>query len=191
MPYCYKCGFEVGAWMSFCPRCGVSLAPSASQPPRIGYRVTFLSIPLTLLWVLLAILWMQTLSFTSHVSLDSQVIGVISGIAVGFFVGSVATLKQLNSLTQKGETRVTLSTFLFITGGVIVLLALFFIATMILSLPLAAQVGWFDFAYSAGSAILIVRAFLLVEWERNHRMHLYQAMWSNKIYAVPKPDSQR
>ena len=191
MPFCRKCGFEVSTWMSFCPRCGVSLAPSSTKPRWYGYRVTSFLVPNTLLWVLLSFLWMLSLNAQSHVSFYSQFMWIAFGIAAGLVVGVALTRKQLNTLTEKGEISNSLSTLLFILGGVLVFGALFLAAIFAFpSLLSVIQVAVMDALLGAGISMLVVRAFLLVAWERNHRMRLYQKGWSTRIYAVPNPDSR-
>jgi hypothetical protein len=190
MPFCRKCGFEVSAWMSFCPSCGASLALSTTKPRGYGYRVTSFLVPNTLLWVLLVFLWMVRFNAYGDVTWYSQFMWMAFGMAAGLLVGVAVTRKQLNTLTEKGELGTSLSTLLFILGGVLVFGALF-LAAMLASPSLSSviHVAVIDAILGAGISIIVARSFLLVAWERNHKMRLYQKWWSPRIYAVPKTDS--
>jgi hypothetical protein len=48
--------------------------------------------------------------------------------------------------------------------------------------------GVFNFIFCAGMVMIFSRIYLLVEWERSHKMRLYQK--GSGFYAVPKPDSR-
>ena len=126
---------------------------------------------------------------STHVSLSSQILWIASGIVGGVFIGVAVTQRQLNSLVGKGETGRTIPaipTLLFILGSCFVLAALFLIALPI-TILLTAMYGVFNFVFCAGIAFILARDFLLLEWERNHKMRLYQK--GSRFYAVPKPDS--
>jgi hypothetical protein len=129
------------------------------------------------------------MNVSTHVSLSSQILWIVSGIAGGVVVGVALTQRQLNSLAGKGETGRTVSVIpilLFILGGCFVLAALFLVALPITVL-LTVMYGVFNFVFCAGIAFILARDFLLLEWERNHKMRLYQK--GSRFYVVPKPDS--
>ncbi len=190
MPFCPKCGFQVSEQMQFCPRCGASLISSTVQRRGYGYRVTPSLIPQSLLLALFATLAMLSMNASNHVSLSSQILWIASGIVAGLVFGATVTQRQLNSL-GKGETGKTIPaipTLLFILGGCSVLLALFLITLPPTGSLTATHVGVFNFVFCAGIFFIPVRTFLLVEWERNHKMRLYQK--GSRFYAVPKSDSR-
>jgi hypothetical protein len=56
-----------------------------------------------------------------------------------------------------------------------------------ITILLTAMYGVFNFVFCAGIAFILARDFLLLEWERNHKIRLYQK--GSRFYAVPKPDS--
>jgi hypothetical protein len=144
-----------------------------------------------LLWFLLALLWMLRFNLYGDVTWYSQFMLMAFGIAAGLVVGVAVTRKQLNTLTEKGEIGISLSTLLLIVGGVLVFGALFLAAMFAYpSLSSVIHVAVMDSILGAGISLVVVRAFLLVEWKRNHKMRLYQKGWSTRIYAVPKPDSR-
>jgi len=177
--------------MSFCPKCGAPLAPSITQPRRYGYRFTSFYVPNAMLWVLLVVLWMLRFNAYGDVTWYSQFMWLAFGMAAGLVIGVMAIRKQLNTLTEKGEMGMSVSYLLFIVGGVLVFGGLFLAAMFASpSLTRVIYVAGMDFILGAGISIIAARAFLLVNWERNHKMRLYQKGWSTKIYAVPTPDSR-
>jgi len=116
---------------------------------------------------------------------------MVFGMATGLVIGVMAIRKQLNTLTEKGEMGMSLSYLLFIVGGVLVFGALFLAAMFAFpSLLQVMQVAVFDSILGAGISIILAQSFLVVRWERNHKMRLYHKGWSLKIYAVPTPFPQ-
>ena len=190
MPFCPKCGFEVSAWMFFCPRCGAQLSPSAAQPRRYGYRLTSFYLPNISLWLILAFLWMIRFNAYGDVAWYAQFMWLALGMVVGLVFGIVAIWKQLKTLTEKGEMRMSVSYVLFMVGGVLVFGAIFLAA--MLSFPNSMRVIYvavMDSILGAGATIILAQTFLVVRWERSHKMRLYHKGWPLKIYAVPNPDS--
>jgi hypothetical protein len=114
--------------MSFCPKCGVSLAQSTKQPRGYGYRFTSFYVPNTLLWILLVFLWMIQFNAYVYVTWYTQFMWMAFGMATGLVIGVMAIRKQLNTLTEKGEMGMSLSYLLFIVCGVLVFVALFLAA---------------------------------------------------------------
>jgi hypothetical protein len=131
---------------------------------------------------------MLSMNLSAHVSLFWQTPWIASGIAAGLVLGVAVTQRQLNSLGKDeiGKTIPAIPTLLFILGSFFVLQALFLV---ILPIPvlLTVMYGVFNFTFCTGIVIISARAFLLVEWERNHMMQLYQR--GSRFYAVPRPDS--
>jgi hypothetical protein len=184
--YCHKCGFEVGAWMFFCPRCGAPLRMAAMQSRRYGYRVTAFLVPQALLWFLLAFLWILQLNLYNSVPWYSQFLYVAFGLAAGMAISAGVTRKQLNELTAKGEISMSVYTLMMLMGGVLVFGALFFAA--MLAFPSLSQLTYvvaIDFMVGTVVSLAVGRAYLMLRWERTHKMHLYQKWWSLKVYAVP------
>jgi hypothetical protein len=188
MPFCTKCGFQVSEQMQFCPRCGALLASLTTQRSGRGRRVTLGLIPQSLFFVLFASLAMLSMNASTHVSLLWQIPWIASGIAAGMVVGVAVTQRQLKSIgkNETGKTIPAIPTLLFILGSFFVLQALFLV---ILPIPvlLTVMYGVFNFIFCAGIVIISARAFLLVEWERIHKMRLYQR--GSRFYAVPTLDS--
>jgi hypothetical protein len=191
MRFCRKCGFEVGTWMSFCPKCGAVLAQVTTQPRRYGYRVTSFLVPNALLWFLLGFLWVIRFNAYGDLTWYSQFMLLAFGTVAGLVVGVALTQKQLSTLTKKGELGSSLSSLLFMMGGVLIFGA-FFLAAMLASPSLAGVIHAvvIDSILGAGIGIIAARVFLLINWERNHKMRLYQKGWITKIYAVPTSDSR-
>jgi hypothetical protein len=190
MPFCRKCGFEVDAGMSFCPKCGAAQAPSTVQSRGYGYRVAAFLVPQALLWVLLVVLWMLRFSFYGDVSWYSQLILLAFGLAAGVAIAGWVTRRQLSTLNEKGEMRILglhsvahggrCSRFWSVASGCYVCFSKFFTGNLCSS---------YGLYLGAGISLVVGRAFFLVRWARVHKMDLYQKWWSNKIYAIPKPDS--
>jgi hypothetical protein len=167
-----------------------SLVLSQTQPPPYGYRVTAYLFPQTLVWILLILLWVLRLSSYDEVSLYSQLMLIAFGLAAGVTISAGVTRKQLSKLTDKGEMSMSLSTLMILIGGVLVFVALLLAAMFAFpSLSQLIYVVAMDFMVGAGISLAVGRAYFMVDWERTHKMHLYQKGWSLKMYAVPKPDS--
>ena len=190
MPFCAKCGFQVSEQMRFCSRCGASLMPLTVQRRGYGYRVTPGLIPQSVFFALFASFGMLSMNVSSHVSLFWQTPWIASGIVAGLILGVAVTQRQLNSIgkSETGKTIPAIPTLLFILGGCSVLLALFLIILPPTGSLTATQVGVLNFVFCAGIVFFPARTFLLVEWERNHKMRLY--IKGSRFYAVPKPESR-
>jgi len=170
--------------------CGVSLAPSTTQPRWYGSRFTSFYVPNALLWGLLVFLWMVQFNAYGYVAWYSQFMWLAFGMAAGLVIGVAVTQKQLNTLTEKGEMGMSLSYLLFMVGGVLVFGALFLAAMLAFpSLLTVIYATVMDSILGAGISLILTQAFLVVRWERNHKMRLYHKGWPLKIYAVPTPDS--
>jgi hypothetical protein len=187
MPFCRKCGFEVSSWMSFCPKCGASLAPLTTQPRWYGYRFTSFHVLNAFFWIFLAFLWIIRFNAYGDVTWYTQFMWLAFGVAAGLVIGVAVTRRQLNTLTEKGEMGMSISHLLLIVGGILVLGGLFLAAGFVFpSLLQVMQVALFDSVLAAGISVLLTQTFLVVTWERNHKMRIYhKGLWSLKIYAVP------
>jgi hypothetical protein len=192
MPYCHKCGFEVGAWMSYCPRCGTLLRPTALQSRRYGYRVTAFLVPQALLWFLLASLWILRFNLYDSVPWYSQFLYVAFGLAAGVAISAGVTRKQLNDLTEKSEISTSPYTLMMLVGGALVFTALF-LAAMLAFPSLIQLISSVTMDFLAGTVVSLAvgRTYLMLRWERTHKMHLYQKWWSLKVYAVPDAEYQQ
>jgi hypothetical protein len=190
MPFCRKCGFEVSSRMSFCPKCGASLAPLTMQPRRYGYRFTSSYVPNALFWFLFVFLWMLQFNAYGDVTWYSQFLLLAIGMAAGSVIGVATMRRQLKTLTKKGEMGASISYLLFIVGGLLVFAGLSLAAMFAFpSLWKIIFVTVADPILGAGITILLTQAFLVFRWERNHKMHIYhKGLWSLKIYTVPTPD---
>jgi hypothetical protein len=144
-----------------------------------------------LLWFLLVFLWVIRFNAYGDLTWYAQFTLLALGMAAGLVVGVALTKKQLSTLTKKGELGSSLSSLLFILGGVLVFGAIF-LAAMLASPSLAGvtHAVVLDSILGSGIGIIAARVFLLVKWERNHKMRLYQKGWITRIYAVPAPDSR-
>ena len=121
----------------------------------------------------------------------TQFIWLAFGMAAGLVIGVTAIRKQLNTLTEKGEMGMSISYLLFIVGGVLVFVGLF--SAAMFSFPNLWRIIYvtvMDSVFGAGISIILTQAFLVVRWERSHKMRLYHKGWPLKIYAVPTPDSR-
>jgi hypothetical protein len=180
----------VSAWMSFCPKCGASLAPLTTQPRRYGYRFTSFLAPNALLWVLLVFLWMIQFNAQGYVTWYTQLMWLAIGMAAGLVIGVAVMRRQLNTLTGKGEMGMSLSYMLFLVGGFLVFAGLFLAAMFAFPTLWITYVTALDSVLGAGITIHLTQAFLVVRWERKHQMRIYHKGWPLKIYAVPTPDSR-
>jgi hypothetical protein len=114
-------------------------------------------------------------------------VGIISGLIAGVVWGAAVTLKQLQFLTKKGETRVTLTTWLFIIGATFILFGVWLF--LVVSEPFETLAIALDFMFPIVSAALAVRTILFVNWERKHkRIVLFANLVSSKLYVFPRMD---
>jgi len=172
--------------MPYCPKCGALLRPAAMQSRRYGYRVTAFLVPQTLLWFLLAFLWILQLNLYDSVPWYSQFLYVAFGLAAGVAFSLGVMRKQMNSLTEKGEISMSPYTLMMLVGGAFVFVALFLVA--MLAFPSLIQLIYevtIDFLAGTVVSLAVGRTYLMLRWERTHKMHLYQKWWSLKVYAVP------
>ncbi len=111
------------------------------------------------------------------------------GTVAGLVAGAVGMRKQLDSLSKKGEIGVSQSYLLFIFGGVLVFGGLFLAAMFAFpSLLHIILVAVFDSFLGAGIAGVLAQAFLVIKWEKTHKMRLYHKGWPLKVIAVPTAD---
>lgn len=87
----------------------------------MGYRAAYFYGVMLFLWAALSFFQLLLNNVRYHVPLSSAMVGIISGLIAGVVWGAAVTLKQLQFLTKKGETRVTLTTWLFIIGATFIL----------------------------------------------------------------------
>jgi hypothetical protein len=158
------------------------------QRRSYGFRIDTYIIPQISFFGLVAFLFMLQMNASTHTSYSSQIVWIRSGIVAGLLVGVWSTQRQLNSLTGKSETgrNIPATTKVsLVIGGFTVFIALFFVAVLTIGLPSTAYVEVFNSFFCAGLIFCLSRIFLLLAWEKNHNLRLYQK--GSRFYAVPKP----
>jgi hypothetical protein len=114
-------------------------------------------------------------------------VAITSGLIAGAVYGATVTLKQLQFLTKKGETKVTLTTWLYIIGATFILFGVWLL--LVFSEPFETLTIALDFMFPIVSAALAVRTILFVNWERKHkRTILFANLVSSKLYVFPRMD---
>ena len=108
-----------------------------------------------------------------------MLLGVITGATSGYAVAK----RQLKFLTKNGETRVPLSTVLFLFGGMFILLS--FWVYYAFTAPIKILTLMLDFAYTTLPAYLAVEDILFLRWERKQRKLILAGTWSNRLYVSP------
>jgi protein-S-isoprenylcysteine O-methyltransferase Ste14 len=131
----------------------------------------------------------MNLNASRNFSLFSQVLWIASGVAVGLVLGVAVTRRQLGSLgkSETGKTIPAIAILLFVLGGSFILLASFLVTLPLTGFPTPTHLGVLNFVFCAGVGLIPTRTYLLVKWERNHKMRLYQK--GSRFYAFPKPNS--
>jgi protein-S-isoprenylcysteine O-methyltransferase Ste14 len=131
----------------------------------------------------------MNLNASRNFSLFSQVLWIASGVAVGLVLGVAVTRRQLGSLgkSETGKTIPAIAILLFVLGGCFILLASFLVTLPLTGFPTPTHLGVLNFVFCAGVGLIPTRTYLLVKWERNHKMRLYQK--GSRFYAFPKPNS--
>jgi hypothetical protein len=114
-------------------------------------------------------------------------VAIAAGLIVGVVSGAAVSLRRLRFLAAKGETRVSLVTWLFILGAAIIITGatLLLAAESVETLLIAS-----NFAYPLGPAALATSALLFFSWEQKHkRVILFASTLSSKMYVFPRIDS--
>jgi hypothetical protein len=112
----------------------------------------------------------------------------VFGVLVGAITGVAAARRQLKFLTKNGEFRTgaSLSTILFIAGGIFILFSLWFFFAF--DAPIGSQAAVMDFMFSILPALLASQAILFLRWERKHGKLIIASMWPSRLYASPRTD---
>jgi hypothetical protein len=138
-------------------------------------------------WAALSFFQLLLNNIRYHVPPSSATVAITSGLIAGAVYGATVTLKQLQFLTKKGETRVTLTTWLYIMGATFILLGVWLL--LVFSEPFETLTIALDFMFPIVSAALAVRTILFVNWERKHkRTILFANLVSSKLYVFPRMD---
>ena len=153
----------------------------------MGYRAAYFYGVMLFLWAALSFFQSLLNNVRYHVPLSSAMVTVTSGLIVGSVYGAAVTLKQLQFLTKKGETRVTLTTWLFIIGATFILLGVWLF--LVVNEPFETLTIALDFMFPMVPAALAVRTVLFFDWERKHkRTILFANLVSSKLYVFPRMD---
>ena len=153
----------------------------------MGYRAAYFYGVMLFVWVALSFFQLLLNNIRYYVPLSSAMVAITSGLIAGAVYGATVTLKQLQFLTKKGETRVTLTTWLYIMGATFILFGVWLL--LVFSEPFETLTIALDFMFPIVSAALAVRTILFVNWERKHkRTILFANLVSSKLYVFPRMD---
>jgi asparagine N-glycosylation enzyme membrane subunit Stt3 len=150
----------------------------------MGTRVAINSAVFAFIWSLLSFVHLFT--NLRYVPLHLTLIAVLFGVAVGAILGFAVAKRRLKFITKNGETRVPLSTILFLVGGILIVLS--FCLFFAFNAPISALATVIDFAYPILPPYLAMEAILFFRWERQHRKLILASMWTNRLYVSPKTD---
>jgi hypothetical protein len=168
---------------------GIRRFPSYIQEVAVimGERAIYISAVTTFVWAALAYLQLYFNNMRYHIPSSSVIIAITSGLIAGALYGAVTTRKQLQFLTKKGETRVTLITWLYTIGALFITIAVVFF--FVTNVPPETVIIAIDFMAPLVSASQAARTILFVNWERKcKRVILLPTVFSNKMYVFPKID---
>lgn len=154
-----------------------------------GTRVTTYSGTQTLIWALLGSLWLLSINAQFHTLLSSQIMWIFFGLAAGLVLSTLFTQKQLKSLQEKGEIRLTLQTVLYIVGALLVFAGAF-TWVVFSDLPVTIRVGLLNSVFASAPGVHAARAILFSNWERKNKKRIFQNRWSSRLYVFPKSDTQ-
>jgi predicted transporter len=151
----------------------------------MGYRAAPWMGLYAVLWTLLAVsnLWLN--DFRYHIPLTSIITGIIFGSIFGLAIGAIVTLKQLQTLMRKGETHVSLTTWLFVTGVFFVFLALITYAVANESITALATAS--NFLFPTVPAVAAARTVFFVSWEGKNKKTIFSRSVST-LYTMPKTE---
>jgi hypothetical protein len=156
----------------------------------MGYRAVYFYGVNSFLWAALGFFQLLLNDVRYQVPLFSAIVAITSGLIIGTFFGATVALKQLQFLTKKGETRVSLTTWLLVIGATFILLGVWQIwLFLVVSEPIEILTIALDFLSPAVPASLAARTILFVNWERKHkRTILYANLVSSRLYVFPRMD---
>jgi glucan phosphoethanolaminetransferase (alkaline phosphatase superfamily) len=150
----------------------------------VGYRVMHWDGYLALGWTLLAFLNLLTNSLRYHTPLILLETAIVSGMAFGIFLFSWVSLKTLRTIEKKGVYSVSLITWMYLAGALLISIGL--IIWVFITLPLQSSIVVLDFLYPTLPAALLTRMLLYWRWEhKNNRMIFTTWGFSGKVYAYP------
>jgi ammonia channel protein AmtB len=151
----------------------------------MGERAIYISAFYTFVWAAIAFLQLYANNLRYHIPSSSVIIAITSGLIAGALCGVAVTRRQLQFLTKKGETRVTLITWLYIIGALFITIGVVFF--FVTSVPTETVIIATYFMATMVSASEAARTILFVNWERKHkRIILLPGVVSNKMYVFPK-----
>jgi hypothetical protein len=153
----------------------------------MGYRAAYYYGVMLFLWAALSFFQLLLNNVRYHVPLSSAMTAITSGLIAGAVWGAAVTLKQLQFLTKKGETRVSITIWLFIIGSAFIVLGIWLF--LVVSEPLETLTIALYFMSPMVPAALAVRTILFVNWEKKHkRIILFANLVSSRLYVFPRMD---
>lgn len=153
----------------------------------MGTRASYYFGVMSVAWAALSFFQLIPYNIRYSVPLSSALVVIVSGLIVGVVSGAAVSLRRLRVLAAKGETRVSLVTWLFILGA-----AFIFIGASLLMAGESVEKLLIvsNFMYPIGIAALAASALLFFNWEQKHkRVILFASLVSSKLYIFPKIDS--
>jgi hypothetical protein len=154
----------------------------------MSFRVSNYDRAMAFLWALLAILHVFTNMTRYHFPLSLVASWLIAGAVAGGGFGAWGAESQLRSLERQGRVRTTLSTILFLFGGLITLFAVFFFFGN--SIPGEVMASTLVFMSPMPSAVFAVDSVMFSEWERRHKRQIFTSMWRG-FYVHPPLEQQQ
>ncbi len=112
---------------------------------------------------------------------------VIAGAVVGGGLGAWAAERQLRFLERKGRVKTSLSTILFLFGGVIVFFAIFLF--LVNNMPVEVIASITVFLSPMPAAFFAVDSVLFFNWERRHKRKVFSGTWRS-LYVYPPLEQQ-
>ncbi len=148
-------------------------------------RATTSFFRMAFLWGAIAVL--QLLIYNFRYPLPLHVAGglIVTSVVLGLGFGKIFAGRRLADLEKKGESRVPWGIVLVLIGAVFVFGAFLYLFAS--QVPNATFTAIFDFLFPSSPAFLAAEAFLFRHWERNHEKHVFQTLWSGRLYADPYP----
>jgi hypothetical protein len=163
---------------------------NASPSTRVGQRTTSMMGTNALFWGFLAAFQIM-LSFSHSYRLSVQLVALacFAGASLGICFGLVASTRQLQTLSKKGEIRSSLSYVLFLVGGVTIAAGSFIFFAWNESAQ--AQQLLLDIVYVMVPAVGGTTYISYRQWEKKYRrLILNDRWWTGRVYVFPKIDME-
>jgi len=135
-----------------------------------------------LAWAFIGYLRLLTSIVGHHLSFLSQLPYVLSGLVIGAVLSAFWSRRQLRFLSEKGESRMSLATLLYIIGFFLIVGGVGFLLFQFL--PIEMELSILNFMFPILPSSFAVETILFFNWEHKHHSRIMTSSgWVGGLYV--------